>query len=199
MISLAKQSGFTDICVVTGFLHEQIEQAVQDIPGVTIVYNPFYAVTNSIASLWFARDYLEGGVVIANSDVVVAPELFADIVDLDTPAAVMIDSSKLSEADYRVATFNDRVVMMSKELNTFTGEYVGITKLAGPAAKELCVRTESMIHAGQIDEWYENALVHMILNDDFELRAHDVARWAWTEVDTVDDLVAARSIYESFD
>ena len=39
--------------VVTGFMDQQIRN---ELSGVTFVYNPFYSVTNSIASLWFARD-----------------------------------------------------------------------------------------------------------------------------------------------
>jgi len=49
------------IVVVTGFLSETIEKELE---GVTFIHNPFYEVTNSIASLWFAKEYLNSSWMI---------------------------------------------------------------------------------------------------------------------------------------
>lgn len=194
MVGMAKKHLEGDICIVTGFRHEMIESLLLD---VTFVYNPFYRVTNSIASLWFAREYLDNDVVIINSDVVTEEALFKELAKIDTPATVLMDSSKSYGADYKVATYDDRVVMMSKDLATCSGEYAGITKLSKASALKLRYKIETMIDNEQIDEWYENALVHMILNDNFVLTYHDVSQFQWVEVDTVEDLLVAKKIYET--
>ncbi len=85
---------------------------------------------------------------------------------------------------------------MSKELTVFSGEYAGITKLSRDSAVKLKHKIETMIANEQIDEWYENALVHMVLNGDFVLNFFDVPQFRWTEVDTVDDWLSAKKIYE---
>ena len=49
---IKKHDEEADIVIVTGHMHRRIEEQVV---GVRFVYNPFYEVTNSIASLWFAK------------------------------------------------------------------------------------------------------------------------------------------------
>ena len=58
------------IVIVTGFFEEKVKEKVQQFKNVELIYNPFYKVTNSIASLWFARQYLNGDVTILNADIV---------------------------------------------------------------------------------------------------------------------------------
>ena len=49
MVSVIKKHDLeADVVVVTGHMHKNIESQLE---GVTFVYNPFYEVTNSIASL----------------------------------------------------------------------------------------------------------------------------------------------------
>lgn len=193
-VDIVKRNVDAEVIIAVGFLHEKIENLL---PDVTFVYNPFYRVTNSIASLWFAREYLDSDVIIINSDVVFEESLFKEILRIENPATILMDSSKAYSADYKVATYSDRVVMMSKELRTCSGEYVGITKLSKDSAIKLRHKIEAMVKNEQIDEWYENALVHMILNDNFVLHFSDVSQFQWVEVDTVDDLLSAKMIYET--
>ena len=194
MVNIVRQNVDAEICIATGYEHKKIESVLK---GASFVYNPFYKVTNSIVSLWFARGYLDDDTIIFNSDVVIEESLFKEILNIDNPATVLMDSSKIYGADYKVATYNERVVMMSKELRTFSGEYAGITKLSKNAALELRSKIEAMVENEQIDEWYENALVSMILNDDFILHYFDIPQYQWVEVDTVDDFLSAKKIYEA--
>jgi choline kinase len=193
MICIIRKYADAEICIVTGFQHTRVEQVAA---GLTVVHNPFFRVTNSISSLWFARAYLDDDTVLINSDLVFEESLFKEVLEFDSPTFVAMDSSKKSEADYKVATFNNRVVMMDKDLHTFAGEYVGITRLSKDAALRLKRKIEEMVMYGQIDEWYETALVSMILDDNFELSYCDVPQFTWTEIDTSDDLLEAKRIYE---
>ena len=56
------------IVVVVGYQKEKIFEALDGL-DVTYYTNPFYKLTYSIASLWFAKDELEGDVLIMNADV----------------------------------------------------------------------------------------------------------------------------------
>lgn len=183
-----------EIVVVTGHMHRSIENAVED---VTIVYNPFYAVTNSIASLWFAREHLDSdNLVLIDGDIVMSDELIRDVVCVPTSKpTVLLDSSIKTDGDYNVQVSNDKVLVMSKNLDSYSGEYAGITKLDNASAKLLREETESMIEEGYYDQWYENALVQMIFKNDFQLFYHDICEYDWTEVDCVSDLIHAKTIH----
>ena len=183
------------VVIVTGFQHQQLENAVQ-MENVVWVYNPFYAVTNSIASLWFAQEYLKDQVTVLNGDIVMSRELLQNIVTQDTEYPyVLMDASILKHGDYNVQANGERVVVMSRDLSTYSGEYAGVTKLDGRAAEQLRHKVCEMVERGLYNHWYEDAMVQMIFENDFELRIRDIQQYQWTEVDDVDDLVCAKRIH----
>lgn len=185
-----------DIVVVTGHRHKSIEQ---ELDGVTFINNPFYEVTNSIASLWFAKEHLDTeNVVLIDGDIVMSENLVRDVLckPIERPH-VLLDSSISENGDYNVQTSGERVLVMSKELNTYYGEYAGVTRLDRKSALAMREEIESMVDSGYYDQWYENALVQMIFRDDFELFYTDISAYDWTEVDNVSDLIHAKNIHMS--
>lgn len=182
------------IIVVVGFMKEQIQSEIE---GVTFITNPFYEVTNSIASLWFAKNYLDNEqVVLINGDIVMEEDLIENVVcqKTDKPK-VLIDSSIKNEGDYNVQVNGDRVLVMSKDLNEYFGEYTGITKLDRTSAIKLQKCVTEMVENGMYDQWYENVLVQMIFNEDFKLFYEDIRDYKWTEVDCVSDMLLAKQIH----
>lgn len=184
------------IIIVTGFFEEKVKEKVQQFKNVELIYNPFYKVTNSIASLWFARQYLNGDVTILNADIVFDKKLCEEIVTRKIEGAfVLVDSSIKTDGDYNVQIHDDVITVMSKDLKEYYAEYAGITKLDSISAKFLLDEINSMVNKGYYDQWYENALVQMIFMCNFKLRYFDVCSYHWTEVDNVDDLLNAKQIH----
>ena len=189
---ITKHDPDAEIVVVTGFMHRMIEKTITD---ATFIVNPFYAVTNSIASLWFAREYLDREhVTIINGDVVMSDALVRTFMSKDRRAVVLFDSSIKKSGDYNVSTAGDKVVVMSKELEDYDGEYAGVVKMDREAAGKFLTVMNDMVDNGQYDQWYEDALVQMIFTDNFVLKYVDICNYDWTEVDTVRDLVLAKKI-----
>lgn len=191
---IRKYDKAADIVVVTGHMHKNIEESIEN---AAVIYNPFYAITNSIASLWFAREHLfADNVVLIDGDIVMSELLMRDIVckPTDKPV-VLLDSSIKTDGDYNVQTAGDLVLVMSKDLDSYYGEYAGITKLdrlsAQYVSREICL----MVEDGYYDQWYENALVQMIFKDNFKLYYKDICDYEWTEVDCVSDLIHAKTIH----
>lgn len=185
-----------DVFVVTGFQHEKVEGQLADEDCATI-FNPFYSVTNSAASLWFARELLDGDAVIINGDVVLDREAMLYSCSPINGAEVLLDSSIRSSGDYNVQVNGNRVLVMSKELTDPFGEYVGVTRLDKLSARALRMKLEEAIADEMYDQWYENILVHMIFQQEFPLGWRDISDKRWTEVDTVDDLLLAKQIFEA--
>lgn len=191
---IKKHDAKADIIVVTGFLSETVKKELE---GVTFVHNPFYEVTNSIASLWFAREFLDAdNVTIINGDIVMEEKLVETIICSNTKVPkVCIDSSIKNSGDYNVEVKGDKILVMSKELEQYYGEYAGVTKLDNVSSGKLKECITEMVDAGVYDQWYENALVQMIFNDDFELYYEDIKDYKWTEVDCVNDMLLAKQIH----
>lgn len=183
-----------NICIVGGF---KFREVLNSITGCDVIFNPYYDVTNSIASLWFARDYLNEAVSIINADTVYSYSLWKTIINATYDAVVCVDSSIKKNGDYNVQVYNNKIVIMSKQLADYYGEYAGITMLNRANAKLLNLEICSMIEDGFYNEWYENALVQLILNDRLELGYFDIYNYEWAEIDTVNDLFLARKIVMS--
>lgn len=179
------------IILVLGFKHDEIEKKIS---GCKIILNPFYAFTNSIASLWFAKDFLDNDVTIINGDVIISEEIMKKIVGLEKKPIVLLDSSVKKDSDYNVEVNNDLVVVMSKQLSSYYGEYAGITRLDKKAAIALKEQICSMINNGNYNDWYEDGLVQMIFEKEFKLGFLDIADFEWREIDSVNDLLAAKEI-----
>ncbi|MDO4864046.1 MAG: phosphocholine cytidylyltransferase family protein [Ruminococcus sp.] len=191
---IKKHDSEADIVLVTGHMHRSIEEQVE---GVRYIYNPFYEVTNSIASLWFAKDELDAdNVVLIDGDIVMEDDLVENVLckPVEKPI-VLVDSSIKTDGDYNVEVSGDQVLVMSKELDSYYGEYAGVTLLDRESARLMKAEMESMVEDGYYDQWYENALVQLIFKNDFKLYYIDITNYDWTEVDSVNDLLLAKRIH----
>ena len=191
---IKKHDSEADIVIVTGHMHRAIEEQVND---ATFVYNPFYEVTNSIASLWFAQEHMDAdNLILIDGDIVVSEELIEDVICKPVDrATVLLDSSVKSDGDYNVEVSGDQVLVMSKELTSYFGEYTGVTMLDRKSANLMRTEMNSMIEEGFYDQWYENALVQLIFKTNFKLYYKDICDYDWTEVDSVNDLLLAKQIH----
>ncbi len=185
------------IILVTGFMHEMIEKTLKN-QEIIFIHNPYYSVTNSIASLWFAQEYMTGETVIINGDIVIDDIIAKEILcRKPIESVVLIDTSIKSDGDYNVRLHHDKIVVMSKSLSEYDGEYAGVSILTAKDAHSLRITVNEMVDGGYYDQWYENALVQMIFNKNFTLKYIDLCNYQWTEVDSVNDLLLAKKIHES--
>ena len=194
--SIRKADKNAEIVVVVGYKAEEIKKEL-DGENVHFVMNPFYEVTNSISSVWFARDYLEReNVAIVHGDAVFSDEIVSSYLTVSTDHPyVLIDSSYVKPGTYNAVTQGDQVLVMSKKLENFTAKYCCMTKLDPVSSRLLKQEVDSMINGNMYDQYFEDSLVQMILFHDFQLSCVDIAGEKWVEVDGVDDLLTAQEIH----
>lgn len=185
-----------EIVVVVGYKADEIKKEL-DGENVIFVMNPFYEVTNSISSLWFARDYLEReNVAIVHGDAVFSDEIVSDVLTKPTEYPyVLADSSFVSLGAYNIVAKDDQVLVMSKKLEHFTAKYCCMTKLDPVSSRLLKEEIDSMINSNMYDQYFEDSLVQMIMFHDFQLFYKDITGQKWAEVDSVDDLLTAQEIH----
>ena len=184
-----------EIVVVVGYLADAVKKELSE-DNCKFVINPFYEVTNSISSVWFAREYLEReNVVIVHGDVVFSDKIvkYHLVKSTDYPY-VLVDSSCVKPGSYNAVIKGHNVLVMSNKLERFDAKYCCMTKLDAVSARLLKEEIDNMIHNNMYDQFVEDSLVQLIMFHDFQLYAEDIAGKAWAEVDTVDDLLMARQI-----
>lgn len=194
--SIRKADKNAEIVVVVGYKAEEIKREL-DGESVIFVMNPFYEVTNSISSVWFARDYLEReNVTIVHGDAVFSNEIVRSYLTVPTDYPyVLVDSSYVRSGAYNAVTQDNQILVMSKKLEHFTAKYCCMTKLDPVSSRLLKQEVDSMINGNMYDQYFEDSLVQMIMFHDFQLFCKDISGEKWAEVDTVDDLLTAQEIH----
>lgn len=191
---LRKIDPTAEIVYVLGFMHKEIRAVLPDY--VQVIQNPFYSVSNSIASLWFARDLLDTDLVLINGDIVLSEAAISEIAALRNPATIVLDSSKRDSLDCGVVVEGQRVTLMAKSLKTGFAEYTGVISMDAEMAAKVKKQTEDMIEANDLNNWSEYSLIQLILTDDIYVSYHDIAGHQWAELDTLNDLITARKVQE---
>ena len=194
--SIRKRDKSAEIVVVVGYKADDIRNELAD-ESVIFISNPFYEVTNSISSVWFARDYLEReNITIVHGDVVFSDEIIESyLIKPSDYSYVLVDSSKATQGSYNVITKENQVLVMSKKLENFYARYCCMTKLDPVSSRLLKEEIDEMINNNMYDQYFEDSLVQMILFRDFQLFVEDISGKQWAEVDTVDDFLTAQKIH----
>ena len=193
--SIRKHDNDAEIVVVVGFMYKNIQKELED-DNVTFVHNPFYSVTGSMGSLWFAKAYLQReNVAIINGDIVMGDQLMNDVICAHTDVPyVLLDSTCTEGNKYNVQVQGEKVCVMSKNLTKFMGNYASVTKLDAVSSRFVLEQLNQMVNEGMFNLFFEDTLVQMIFDKNFELYYKDIKDYQWTEVDNVDDLLKARQI-----
>lgn len=184
---LQKTGISTVICV--GYEQKKVRKALCGL-DCTYYYNPFYDVTNSIASLWFARDVLDEDVLILNADVYFTDNVLERILADRRENVVAIDKTRVAVGDYFFSTTdNGCIVKYGKDLplQERNCEYVGIAKLKKEFLPHFKQRLEELIAQQKHQLWWENVLYSFAGNQERNIYTVDVEGNFWAEIDYFDD------------
>jgi choline kinase len=193
-VAALRASGVTQIAVVTGFCVETIHAHLGD--EVTHIHNPDYATTNSIYSLWLAREHLAPGGLILNSDVLFHPRALATLIGsphanclLYDPEAGQGDPEAMKIA---IDDSDGSIERLSKALPDAKtrGENLGVIRLDAEGAGVAAETLDALIASDIRRAWVPEVINEMRPR----VRVHPVAVGApWIEIDTPEDLERARS------
>lgn len=175
------------VCV--GYRHELVREALKGLP-VTYYYNPFYDITNSIASLWFARDELTEDFIVMNSDVYLAENLFDRVLADTRPVTMVADPNRTSEGDYFFSLGPDNcIAKYGKDLPLAerSAEYVGVAKMAKSFLSAFLERLTVMMESQQHGAWWEDVIYSLTEGGEHRIPTLDVIDEFWSEVDFFDD------------
>lgn len=183
------QRNHLEVTVITGYKHELLEKAIAPYE-VDVVYNPFFRATNSMGSLWCARDRLMGSeLLIANADVFYEQTLLDKAFECNEAAFLVNDTSRVEVGDYFFLTESGAIVRYGKELklDERDSEYVGFAFLRGEWVSRFRRRLNEMVEGGRYDLWWENVLYSFVDDGSQKVNTLDVAGEFWAEVDTLSD------------
>lgn len=186
-VRMFKKKNINNIAMVLGYRENIIKDALREY-DIKYYYNPFFDVTNSIASAWFAKDFFkDDDVIIMNADVFLEESLINRIIQCKKSPVMFADSRRKEEADYKFMYRNGILMKYGKELKgrEISGEYIGIGKFSRGFITKFLERMEKIISYQQHYLWWENVIYSMIGETDIYIE--EINDMFWAEVDYIED------------
>lgn len=193
----------TDVVIVVGYAAGAVEERRVDLErrhgvDLTLVHNDKAEIWNNAYSMWLAREYFSGGVLMVNGDTVHPVSVEETLLTSRGPDVLLaLDTEKsLAEEEMKVQMSDDGALTRITKLMdpaTAYGEYIGAT-LIEPAATPRLDEALQATWERNPDLYYEDGYQEMVD------RGHRIGAvsiptgTSWVEVDDHADLARAREI-----
>jgi choline kinase len=192
-IAAFRAAGVTRFVIVIGYEHERIRSHLADDPGpFTFVVNDRYTETNTIYSLYLAREHFGTEFFYANGDVLFDRRLPQALHKRghSTFSTMAIKPGHCGQEEVKAVVQGGRIVRIGKQLDPARslGEFVGVARFAGeiiPAFTRMlvqCVEVE-----GIVGDHFEQAVDRLCLGGHPVLPV-DVGDLPCGEIDFPEDL-----------
>lgn len=203
------QHGLSKIVMVVGYEADKLKSYVKSLhvkTPVEFIENTIYDKTNNIYSLYLAKDYmLKEDTLLLESDIVFEDRLLARLIQDPYPSLALVAKYE-SWMDGTVVTLdaeNHITRFISKKEFDFTckDDYfktVNIYKFSKEFSQSAYVPfLEAYCKALGHNEYYEQVLKVITLLDKCELKACPLTDEKWYEIDDIQDLDIAETIFSS--
>jgi L-glutamine-phosphate cytidylyltransferase len=195
------ESGINNITIITGFHSDLIEQLIAEEysahTGITTLYNPFFNVSDNLASCWQARAFMDEDFLLINGDTVFEADVLNDVLASPTaPITLTIDQKETyDEDDMKVELDGLQVRHVSKILKPEQthAESIGMLYFRGegPAlfreALELAMRKPTGLKS-----WFLSVVDNLASKN--LVQACPISAGRWAEIDFIVDLETAEKL-----
>ena len=194
------EAGIREFVIVTGYLHEQIEDFVRETYGESIkvcfIHNKDYETTNNIYSLWLARPEAEGQeVLLLDSDLLYDAKIVKRVLADKHENVLTLIRHELGEEEMKVVMDKDGAITeISKTCNPAlaAGESLGIERMGKAYTTALYKELETMMKKEHLENtFYELAFLRLIAKGQ-TFSVLDVTDLFSCELDTVEDFENAK-------
>jgi choline kinase len=188
--------GVERFVVVVGYRSYMVVDVAKKVSrNVIPVTNTMYATTNTLVSLWCARDYLDNGFWLLNGDVLFDPLSLQRLSDVEFSAIGVIPASCGEEEVKAKVNYAGRVIALSKNVSSqeAIGEFIGLAKFEKDFAHELMVSLNEWQHRPGVERQYFEAAVEMAMRVN-PLYIANLAGLNCIEIDTPEDYFRAQQL-----
>ncbi|WP_212944640.1 aminotransferase class I/II-fold pyridoxal phosphate-dependent enzyme [Heyndrickxia oleronia] len=207
MLRQLDSHGLSRIIVVVGYKSEELIEYISSLNVSTpIIYvnNENYSQTNNIYSLYLARKYLlEEATLLLESDLIFDDSVLYKIVDNPYPSLALVDKYEswmdgtvvTLDKENNILSFLDKDHFKFEEIQSYY-KTVNIYKFSKEFSTTHYVPfLEAYSKALGDNEYYEQVLKVITLLDKPEIKATILSDESWYEIDDVQDLDIAESIF----
>jgi choline kinase len=195
------EAGVDEAVVIVGFGATQVEEFVATrCPAgirVTTAYNPFFAVSDNLATCWLAQEWMQGEFIILNGDTLFEPAVARRLLAAsEAPLTLAINQKDEYDSDDMKVSFHEgaRLVAVGKtlDLRIVDGESIGLMLFREEGARTFrALLEEAVRRPDAVKQWYLSAVNEMAQTT--HVATLPITGLWWGEVDCVEDLEFVRA------
>jgi len=196
-----RQAGITEVVVVTGFAADTVEAEIAglDLPGMAVrtLFNPFFSVTDNLATCWLARGEMVGDFLLLNGDTLFEPAIAERLIaGPSAPITVTIDrkAAGYDADDMKVLTDGDALRAIGKTIEAYDAESIGFLRFNAEGAALFTRVVEQIMRTPEgLKRWYLS-VINQIAQDHDVVRVRSIEGLDWAEMDFPEDLPRNREL-----
>lgn len=158
-IDILRDHGISEIGLVVGYLKEKIISTLGQ--NYTYIFNPFYSTTNNMASLWFAKHFIDkDSFVYLHADLMYHPDILHMTLRSDAEIALAVEETECDDEMMKVKVEGDFLVESSKDVpnGEAFGEWTGIAKFSNTGWVEFAREIEQLLSEGFFNSYDTHAM-----------------------------------------
>jgi 2,3-bisphosphoglycerate-independent phosphoglycerate mutase len=207
-----EKNGIKEVILVVGHLADVIKSSIGNkYRGMDVKYitSEEYKTTNSMYSLWLAKDYLKKGSLIIEGDSCSEEGLIKKALNLDEDRSYWVLDTFTEKYDGSMSTSDDEGKIVELEVLRETEEInkrledkskkrwksCGIVKVTPSYGEKLAEWLDKDVEAGNVNLYYDLVIAKHL--EEIPLYVCDVTGMKWFEIDNFDDLKEAETIFKS--
>ncbi|MBI2994358.1 MAG: phosphocholine cytidylyltransferase family protein [Gammaproteobacteria bacterium] len=192
-------AGIGEIAIVTGYRPDKVEGLIRERYAgqrITPVFNPFFDVSDNLASCWMAREFMSGDFLLMNGDVILNHDVVNRVLSSPrAPIVLTVDYKRSYDDDDMKVQLEDSLVRhVSKKLapERVDAESIGLLYFRdqGPALFRSAVE-HALRHPQGLRQWYLSVVDHLASQS--LVSACPVDGLRWMELDFPADIAAAEA------
>ena len=196
--------GIKELVITVGYKSELLIKNINKLYSnnkikISYVKNEEYATTNTMYSLWLAKDLLDCPFIFLHGDLIFSDKMLKNFVKSKNSNSILVDRRFPLDWDdaMKIISHDFELKYMSKQitLNEMDGIAIGVYKFDLKGSKKLFGVISDLIEKKVYSSWVSEAInilaKEISINIDYNDENHP-----WTDVDNLNDLEMGSKIYE---
>jgi len=193
-LEIIKKTEIKDIVLIVGYLAEQVESKIKkyrDSLNITLIYNPFYDISNNLVSLWFAKHLMNDDVLVINGDNIFEVKVLHALIEAKKPITLVIDKKKeYDDDDMKVSIEGDKILKINKDIvkHKIGGESVGMMRFQSDGIIKIKNKLEQMVREKEKHNLFYLDAIQELINEGHAVNYTVISEEDWAEIDFHPDL-----------
>jgi len=203
-LEILERNGISETAIVVGYLGDKVIDRFGGQYGnmeLTYIWNEVYAETNSMYSAWLAREYLTKGAFLIEGDTFFDECFIGKALATDESKAYWVVDRFAPEYDGSMSIADDsgRIVdlkIVRTQLDEYRSNYyksTGVVKMSPEYGRSFALWLDDDVQAGNVNIYYDLVISKHL--QDAPIYVLDITGKKWMEIDNLEDLAKAESMF----